>query len=332
VKHVTQRPYLYYGLITTLIGSNFLFWGLAGINVVQAGKIPDGVTVHGQNLGGLTKDQAIQRLTPIHTGLQKKPITISIGDKNYSTSLSDLGYTIDTQAMTIEALNLGKSKSTASRLSSYVMPTQIKPLPIRFKIDKQKASLYIANLQQELPSPKDISLDYQNNTVKIIPAEIGATLDSDKTAKTFESEITNHIDSLSTITLPAEKVLPPLSKESQVQTAYQYAQKLVARPLTLQIEDTKIDISPTELYSYIVFSQKNDELIVTADESKIKAKAQDLAKKVSVSAESKKVSLTDNSVINEGRDGRKINADQTASLILQRVKAADTESPLVIST
>ncbi len=91
--------------------------------------------------------------------------------------------------MANEALTLGKSQTTVSRLSSYDnIRTKLNPLKLRYRIEKDKLIAFVAKIQEELPSPKDMSLDYQNNAIKVVPSEKGTTLDSDLAIKTMKQK------------------------------------------------------------------------------------------------------------------------------------------------
>jgi lipoprotein-anchoring transpeptidase ErfK/SrfK len=316
-------------LVVFLTAANILVWSFLGFTKAYAQKVYPGIWVHAQPLAGLTRDQVIDRLKPINEAMLKEKVQLTLDNKEYTPTLAELGYQVDTGAMADAALNLGRGYDFKKVVLNAVNYQRTKDIPLTYAIDQQKFSEYLNKIKSDIAKePKNISLDYQNGGVVIVHAEEGYTIDKEQLRADIQREVkpgqTPHI------TLAYQKTPAALANESQVAQAKTQLSKLLAQPLKLQAEEVTAEFSPTEVYALTYFEIKDNTLVLSIDENKVATAVGKFAKKVDISPVSKQVNEPDGSIIQEGKDGRQLNIPDTSKRILERLRAGDLVDPLVL--
>jgi vancomycin resistance protein YoaR len=335
MRATTQKRYryFYYGLIATFGGINLLFWTTLALSQVSAHRLPYGTTIPGQSLAGLTAKEAVDKLTPIHEALLKQKMTLTIDSHVEETTLADLGYTVNTEAMVNQALTKSLSLSPFARLFSTLrFNSQTVPFQLTLS-DPDRLKSYFTTLDNSLPDhAKDLSLDFKDGQIITNPAENGVTLDPQAMQTALETGISSQpYQENWSIVLPATISSPSITSDDQVAAAKGFLEQLIAHSLIVQVDDTKIEIKPDTVYSFVIYTTENNQLSVAFDETKIRSQVDQIAKKLAIAPQVKKVSTVDNSTIVEGRDGRKIDAADATKQMLDKLKANSLDTPLILS-
>ncbi len=315
-----KRAHLFLTLIILFSIANVAMWIFLGLQTVSADRI-----------GGLTQAEVIAKLEPTITDLLNQKLTINADSHTYNPTLKDLGYRIDANAMIQSALHKRDLQTLWINVTAFFQPHQIPKLPLVYSVDHDTLATYIDTIEKDVNhDPKDITLDYTQGVLVSIPAESGVTLDRPQT-ETRLAEINPEHFTVS-VTLPIHEITAAINQESQIASARAELDKLIAKPLTIKVEEVSLDLSPETLFSFVILTSQDNQLHVAFDETKVKTTAQDLAKKVDVTPTTRRVQAADSSIITEGRDGRKLNVADATSKIIEHLKAADTASPLVLAT
>lgn len=315
-----MRRFAWFGLVIFLSGANLLVWSLLAWDQAHAQTIYPGVYWQSQSLGGLTKQQAKQVFDNAKNQLMSTPITLRVDQTVYRPSLADLGYSINTQAMTDEAYQFGREPNFLQRIEAILFaPKKLKNIEVSYTVDQTTLSSYLDAISSQLVHPfKDASLQLNNGTVTVVPGEPGETVDKTTSKATLLADIKpgQTVD----IALPLTQQAPTLVDASQLAPAKAVVDKLIATPITMQAGDTKITWDASTLYSLVSFQTKDNQLTASIDQTKLKNQVAALAKKINVTAASKVVLSTDQSTINDGHDGRQLNQTQATQIILARLQ------------
>jgi vancomycin resistance protein YoaR len=82
----------------SLVGTGTLLLGTLGLGLVFAGsaqRLPDGATVAGMSVGGLTTDQAVKRLEQRYEGLRRSPVTFTAGPREFDVRPNEMILEVD---------------------------------------------------------------------------------------------------------------------------------------------------------------------------------------------------------------------------------------------
>ncbi len=305
-------------------------WSVFAYEKAHTEQIYPGVWFENANLSGLTQDQAAVRIDETVKTLMAQATQIHIGDKTYTPTLTEIGYNVNTPNVVATAFAYGRTGGFFRFLPLITSAKQVHKVTVPYFIDIPTLESYLDTLaNNSVTNAQDIALTYKDNKVQVTPAVIGSSLQKNDIAMLIQAQIKPGTNLIATIT--PQQVLPTLSTETQVASAKAAAEKLTAQPLTVQVEDTKVDIPPDALFSFLKFQPQDKQLAYTLDNDKIKAYIDGtLAKKIDISPIAKHVLTTDKSTIGEGRDGRKLNRTEATKLIAERLQASDFSTPLTL--
>ncbi|HVL50794.1 MAG TPA: peptidoglycan binding domain-containing protein, partial [Actinomycetota bacterium] len=95
------------GVVTLMILGGWV----TGSAVASAGEVVGGTVVGGVPVDGLEAKQLMSRLAPAAAALQRRPLTLVVGDREWTRSPEALGISVDLRASARQALMAGRSNS-----------------------------------------------------------------------------------------------------------------------------------------------------------------------------------------------------------------------------
>ena len=95
------------GVVTLMILGGWV----TGSAVASAGEVVGGTVVGGVPVDGLEAKQLMSRLAPAAAALQRRPLTLVVGDREWTRSPEALGISVDLRASARQALMAGRTNS-----------------------------------------------------------------------------------------------------------------------------------------------------------------------------------------------------------------------------
>lgn len=326
----TQYRYLI-AIVVIMAVLNFGVQGFALFQKQSQNTLPQGVSYHGETLGGLTIDQAAAKIDSINTTLLTQPINLTISDHAYSPTLKDLGYSLATPS-DFSKFNPATWQEKLADYYALLAHATVNANSVELKTTVNETTLgqYLQKLQDGLPQKvENMSLTYANGTLTVNPATSGTNL----SISAAESLINNQVkvgQSGAPIALPFTIASPEIKDASQITQAQQFTSQIVAQSLHITAANVSVTWTPDILFSFITYSINNGVLTASINAKALQAKVAELTAKVNIKATPKQVNQVDNSVITEGSDGRNLNATTTAQLITAHLKTGDL-SPIALT-
>jgi vancomycin resistance protein YoaR len=179
-------------------------------------KIYPGVTVQDVNLGGMTKEEAKNKLAEtFNDGIEKKKMPISIGDKQYELIYSDIMPKYDIDGTVEKAYSFGKNDGI---LKKYMIikngDTKKNEITLDFSYNEEKLKEYEAKLQKDVTqTAKDASINIEGNNIVIKPGTEGKTVNIDKLDQQLKENINGQINSENKVTVDVETTKPKVTKD-----------------------------------------------------------------------------------------------------------------------
>ncbi len=320
---------LLFTVIVFLTTANVLVWGFLWFERAYAEEVYPGVWVDAQPLAGLTKDQVVDRLEPVHKAMLNEKVILHLKDKQYEPTLGQLGYEVDTKRMAADAMQIGRGTTLKEAVQSLFTYYQSRQLPLRYEINQGIFDSYLNEIGKETTrQPKDLAIIYQDSQLVIQPAEDGIVLNKEELRKAIQSQVRPGKTAEITLTYGTEK--PAITDPKQAETAIEVLRKLLAKPLTLTAEEVTYKLEPAAIYSLVYYQVKDNALTVNFDEDKIRAEIAKIAKKVDIKPIAKRIQTPGDTVLEEGRDGRELNATDTQKQILERLTNANFDTPVAL--
>lgn len=127
------------------------------------GLIPRAVTASGVELGGLSPDEAVDRLTELEDRLASRPIEIRVEDASSDELPRELGLFLDKQTMVDEAMTLGRKEGLTGAFKRWVRTLgSTEELPLRVDLDESQLADALDRLAEtlvgEAPFPGSVSV------------------------------------------------------------------------------------------------------------------------------------------------------------------------------
>lgn len=191
-------------------------------------RIPDGTTVAGVQLGGLTRDEAVDTLNSAFAKRQDFPMSIRGLESSTTISSSDFGLAIDVEG-TADSVAPGGLFSALSRFGSGGAVAPVVTVDEK-KMADQLNALAVSNDQQG----SEPEITYEGTTPVVTPGEIGTLVDKAAAAELIKSSF---LQSDAPIRLPVSSQSPQVSKEAADEVARTAAVKAVSEPVIFKAGD-----------------------------------------------------------------------------------------------
>lgn len=180
------------------------------------GKIYPGVTVQNVDIGGMTKEQAKEKLTEIFNGaIGDKKLHISVEDKQFELIYSNIMPSYDIDGTVDEAYGFGKDDGYFKKYID-IKRGEFKKYPVKlsFEYDEEKLKAYEEKLQKDITqSAKDATLSIDGNNITVNSEVDGKTIDLDALDQKLKEAINGEISDNDTVTLDVETTKPKVTKE-----------------------------------------------------------------------------------------------------------------------
>lgn len=190
---------------------------IKGITKEWDNKIYPGVTVQDVNLGGMTREEAKNKLSETFSdAIEKKKMPISIGDKQYELIYSDIMPKYDIDETVEKAYNFGRDDGIFKKYMIIKNGDNKKnEIPLEFSYSEEKLKEYEAKLQKEVTqTAKDASINVDGNNITIKPETEGKTVNLDILDQNLKENINGEINSNNKVTVDVETTKPRVTKEA----------------------------------------------------------------------------------------------------------------------
>ncbi len=177
-------------LIPILVLSAVAYAG--GMHISAAGKILEGVSVQGVDIGGLSVDEAINKLKQLERQLMTTPVTISYQDRSISLSLKAVDFRVDKEQTIKNALELNNQGSIIERWQKrrHIAKHGLVMPPV-LTVDKDKLAEAVSSFADQInvpPQNATITVD-EHDQVLITPSKDGRKVDVDQLCKNLLQEL-----------------------------------------------------------------------------------------------------------------------------------------------
>jgi len=203
-------------VIISIISMAVYSVSIKGITKEWDNKIYPGVTVQDVNLGGMTKEEAKNKLTEIfNDAIEKKKMPISIGDKQYELIYSDIIPKYDIDGTVEKAYSFGRDDGI---LEKYMIikngDNKKNEITLDFSYNEEKLKEYEAKLQKEVTqTSKDASINIEGNNIAVKSGTEGKTVNLDTLDQKLKENINGEINSENKVTVDVETTKPRVTKD-----------------------------------------------------------------------------------------------------------------------
>ncbi|EKY28165.1 VanW family protein [Clostridium celatum] len=144
-------------------------------------KIYPGVQAYGLDLGGKTKEEAVNILNnELVTLIGNKTITVSVGDRNFEIKYSDLNPTVNAEETVVNALEYGKEEGMFSKKSMIEDGVEYQVEPV-LSYNEEKLKEFENDIESQVDiAAVNASITINSGQISITPEQNGKKIDSEE--------------------------------------------------------------------------------------------------------------------------------------------------------
>lgn len=191
-----------------------IFGSLFFVPIPREDRIFPGVFINGTNVGGMTKQEAIQALTNSVNQLLNKTIILRYDNKTWNVPIEHLGYHIQINKAVDSALKIGKSGTAVAKSLKFIRVNKDKVnLTTEGNIDDNKLGETLNNIASEINIKKsNAGLDLSGSQFRLKKEVKGRTLDIAATKNEIKSRLANPNSNLE-VDIKVRQELPVITSE-----------------------------------------------------------------------------------------------------------------------
>lgn len=231
--------------------------------VHQSDKIYPGVRVGKLGLGSMTKAEAKKKLEEGLDANLDKTLDLTYQDKHYRTSLRDLGYSYQIDAMVDQAYGIGRSGHKGSDFFDAFYSLFRQPLPIQGAFRGDKLDDYLHGLADDLfILARDAQLSMKDNKVHLVQDRDGRYLDTNLTKEALENWDGIQAISLPVFNRPADVQAKDLEKMDSILGEFtsDYGSSEKNRKFNIALGAEKLDHTILKPGEKISFNDRMDQI------------------------------------------------------------------------
>lgn len=163
-----------------------LFMFSSGFFAAASEKIYPGVEIMGTDLGGLNKEEGLEKLEQIEKDIRATRVVLRYHGWSAAVLLNEVGFELDEEAVITEALNAGKQGSMIDRWQDRKQIERSgRSLHPAFKYDEEKLVRRLKDLTGEITvEPVEATFKIgAGNKISVVPSQDGVDLDLEKLKK-----------------------------------------------------------------------------------------------------------------------------------------------------
>lgn len=151
---------------------------LAWADSSASDRLPAGAKVAGVDVGGLTREEALERANRRVTALITRPVAVELGDKRYTLTARKAKVRVDVSRPIARLYERGREGSFLARGLRKITGEQIDAnLPANVTLDRSAIGSFIGRIEREQAlKPVDAGLNLTLTSVSVVPSKAGRRL------------------------------------------------------------------------------------------------------------------------------------------------------------
>ena len=258
----------------------FLFVGLGAVFLVAAygsvayavsghGSVPPRVSVLGVEVGGLTREAAVSRLTASLSSLPAQSISLTVGDKAVAVAPADAGLSFDVPA-TVDSL-IGFTLDPSVVFARLFGSSSVSPV---VAVNEKALTRAVESIAIDIDAPAvEPVVSYKRLTPTVTPGAAGSVVDREAIAAALRSAFPTSFVVSTPIAL--KTVTPQVSDEAAALVAKGDALRAVAAPIQVAASGTLgsgvATLSPSEIAAALSWRASGERLAPSFDEKALRA-------------------------------------------------------------
>jgi vancomycin resistance protein YoaR len=271
------RGRLIWLMVAAVLGGVLVLAGILYVAgyVVTGDKVPKKAQISGVAVGGLSRPEAIQKLSVELGARAAEPLNLTVGEREAQLKPVDAGLVVD-YAKSIDAAGGGKSLNPLRILKTLNGGSAIDAVVV---VDQTKLQAAVGQLGKAFNhEPVDAAVVYRGTKIKQKNAREGTALRQDSAAATITSSF---LKVTGPIALPADITQPAITDDEADKVVDTFAKPAISAPIKVNISGAgSFEVSPIMLAGSISFRPQDGNLAPVLHEKKLRRNADPAIDKV----------------------------------------------------
>ena len=264
-------------MVAAVLGGVLVLVGILYVAgyLVTGDKVPKKAQISGVAVGGLSRTEAIQKLSAELGARAAEPLNLTVGEKEAQLKPVDAGLAVDYEK-SVDAAGGGKSLNPVRMLKTLTGGSAIDAVVV---VDQAKLQAGVGQLGKTFNhEPVNAAVAYRSTKIKQKNAQEGIALRQDPAAATITSSF---LKVTGPIALPADITQPAITDEEADKVVDTFAKPAIAAPIKVNITGAgSFEVSPKVLAGSISFRPHDGNIQPVLDEKKLRRKADPAIDKV----------------------------------------------------
>ncbi|MGW0758913.1 VanW family protein [Streptomyces sp. NPDC002814] len=231
------------GALTVGVGGLYL----AGL-LLAGGDIDAGTTVRGVDIGGLTREEASQKLKERLGEAASQDLAVTVGDRKGTVDPQGAGITFDIQETVDRATRTGDADPFSVIGGLFRSGGAVEPV---VRVDEDKAHSALAKLAKSLDQKvRNGAVTFADGQVRQVAPRNGEALEVDAAVDTLRTAFLRG-EAGSTTALPTRETKPNVTAEEVRRAVREFARPAMSAPVTLTAGDKRFTIDPSVLGAHL---------------------------------------------------------------------------------
>ncbi len=299
--------------------------GLAVFEFSNWDKITPGVSALGSPIGGISRADAVTKLTPNVQQLLDRPLEIRGSDRTWTTTARDLGLRLEPNELAATAYQVGRQGSPFDRLGEQIdVFVHGRTVTATSTTDQAALDTSLRGMAKQIErAPRDAKLTLKKDgIIDSTTAEAGLAVDIAASRERIAGALNGGGQNVELVT----QTLPPTIPDDQLRTAREQLERLVgpeAQPLTLSFGEQTYKLERADLLKLLSLSggtKPGQPAVVNIDEAPLETWAAKMAKDINQPVQDARFRFNGGNlqVLRPSKQGRTV--DQEA--VVERVRQA----------
>ena len=275
-----QRPgttRLIWLMVAAVLGGILVLAGIlyvAGYLVI-GDKVPRKAQISGVAVGGISRSEAIQKLSVELGARAAEPLNLTVGEEQAKLKPADAGLAVD-YAESVDAAGGGPSLNPLRIFKTLTGGSAIDAVVI---VDKAKLTAAVAHLGKTFDhEPVDAAVAYRGTKIKQKHGREGTALRQEAATATITSSF---LKVTGPIALPADITQPAITEDEADEVVAAFAKPAISAPIKVNLSGAgSFEVSPKMLAGAIAFPPRDGNIQPVLDEKKLRRNADPAIKKV----------------------------------------------------
>lgn len=269
-------------------------------------------------MGGKSKSQAASILTKEFSSVLDQEVTLKNEDKELKVKIADTGLSLDISQVVNDCYKEGRDGNFFAQLKDSAITLKEKhDITIEPKIDQTKYDQFTKIAVEQFNSaPADATISIKDGQIVEVPEKNGVEIE---TANLVEKvlELAN-TEGQKVIVLDSKSTEPSV-KTANFADAKNYAESILNKKITFTYENKSYNPGKPEIGNWIVFSNNGGKISGALSDNNISAYLNKIARDFEVEKKDKKINSADNTVIEEGKEGKLLDKNAVIKQIKEQI-------------